>query len=112
MSQLCIYKWYWQSKAGWESLEDEECEGIPVTERSDNTVAHARNIICKDCQITADAVAEKVGMSHGTCHRILHKTHVCPNGSKNLTEDELNERAAISGDVINIADSELKMLME
>jgi len=99
------------SKQGRKSLDDDECEGIPpITARSDNTIAHVRSITCTDRHITADAVAEKLGVSHGTCHRILHKPHVCPHGSKNRTEDELNETAAIRGDVISMADSELKML--
>lgn len=86
------------------------CEGIPINARSDNTIAHARSIIRTDHHITTDTAAEKLGVSHGTCRRILHKLHVCPHGSKNRTEDELNETAAISGDVISMADSELKML--
>jgi hypothetical protein len=35
--------------------------------------------------------------------------HVCPHGSKNQTEDKLHETAVIRGDVISMADSELKM---
>ena len=82
MSQPRIYKWYWQFKAGWESLDADEREGIPITARTDNTIAHVRSIICTDRHLTADAVAEKLVQSHGTCHRILHKQHVCLHGSK------------------------------
>jgi hypothetical protein len=51
------------------------------------------------------ADAEKVGVSQRTL-----QSCVCPHGSKNRFKDELNETAAISGDVISMADSELKML--
>ena len=73
MSQQCVYKWYWQFKAGQGSVDDEEREGVPTTARSDN-IAHVRSITCTDRQITADAVTEKVVVSHGTCQRILHNT--------------------------------------
>jgi len=35
---------------------------------------------------------------------------MCLHGSKNRAEEEVNERAIISGDVNSMADSELKML--
>jgi hypothetical protein len=107
MSRPRIDKWYWQLKARQESLEDDEPRGIPVTAQSDTTIAHVKNIICTDRQIMADA--EKVGVSHKTYQRIL-KSCAWPHGSKHRTKDELNETAAISGVVISMADSELKML--
>jgi hypothetical protein len=60
--------------------------------------------------LMADAVAEKLVQSHGTCHRIFHKQHVCLHGSKTRAEEEVNERAINSGDVNSMVDSELKML--
>jgi hypothetical protein len=64
-------------KQGGKSLDDDEYVGIPpITARSDNTITHVRSIMCADRHITADAAAEKLGVSHGTCHRILHKPRV------------------------------------
>jgi hypothetical protein len=67
MSHPCMYKWYRRCKAGQESLEEDEHKGTPVTVRSD-----VREVICTDCRLTVDAVAEKVVVSHGTCHKMLH----------------------------------------
>ena len=46
-------------------------------------------------------------MSHGTCCRLFHgdlnMCHVCGRMvQKNLTQDQLNDRAAVSGDLIDM----------
>jgi hypothetical protein len=67
-----MYKWYQQFKAGQDTLEEDELKGTPVTVRSNDTIIHVREIVCTDHRLTVDAVAEKVVVSHGTCHKILH----------------------------------------
>jgi len=69
MSQPHINKCYQQFKAG---QEEDDHEGTSVTVRSDDAVIHVREIICTDCRLTVYAVAEKVAVSYGTCHKILH----------------------------------------
>jgi hypothetical protein len=112
MFQPHIYKCYQQFKAG---REEDDCEGTPVTVRSDDAVVHAREIVSTDCRLMVYAVAEKVSVSYGTCHKILHydlNMH-CVCGytvPKNLTEHQLNGRAAISSDLIDMVDSDLHFL--
>jgi hypothetical protein len=95
VSQPHIYKWYRRFKAG---REEDDCEGTPVTVWSDDAVVHAREIVCTDCRLMVYAVAEKVVVSYGTCHKIFHDDlnmrwvcgHTVP---KNLTEHQLDGRA-------------------
>lgn len=112
MSQPLIYKWYQWFKAGRESLEKDDHKGTPVTVRSDDTVVPVREIVCTDCWLMVDATAEKVVVSHGTCHKILlddlNMHWVCGHTvPKNLTEDQLNGRVAVISDLIDMADSDL-----
>ena len=66
-------------------------------------------------RMTVYAVAEKVVVSYGTCHKILHDDlnmrWVCGHRvPKNLTEHQMNGRAAISSDLIDMVDSDLDIL--
>jgi len=66
-------------------------------------------------QLTVYAVAEKVDVSYGTCNNILHGDlnmrwvcgHTVP---KLLTEHQLNGRAAIGSDLIDMVDPDLDIL--
>jgi hypothetical protein len=69
MSKRHICKCYRQFKAG---QEEDDHEGTPVTVRSDDTIVPSREIVCTDCRPTVFDVTEKVAVSSGICHKILH----------------------------------------
>lgn len=111
LSRTRVYEWYTRFKDGRESVEDDDRCGRPSTARNDETIARVREIIRSDRRQTIDDVANVVGISHGSCHAILadelnmHRVchHMVP---RMLTEDQCDDRATVSGELIDMIDQD------
>ena len=57
--------------AGRTSTDDDERSGQPVSSSMPEMTERARQIIREDRHHTIDEVSMLVGISHGTCHKIL-----------------------------------------
>ena len=65
------FQWFFRFKAGRTSTDDEERSGRPVSSSTSEMIERVRQIIREDCRRTIDEVSMLVGISNGTCHKIL-----------------------------------------
>ena len=70
-------KWFSRFKAGRTSTDDEESSGRPVSSSMPGKIERVRQIIRKDRRLTTDEVSMLVGISNGTCQKILKKIWSC-----------------------------------
>jgi len=70
MGRSQTFQWFSQFKAGRTSIDDEECSGWPVSSSTPEMIEWERQTIRKYCR-TTDEVSMLLGISHGTCHKIL-----------------------------------------
>lgn len=70
-SRAVVYAWIKRFKEGREGLQDDPREGRPSTSKNEHNVELVRNLVAEDNQITVDAVASEVGISHGSAFSIL-----------------------------------------
>ena len=66
-----IFQWFSRFKAGRTSTDDEEHTGRPVSSSAPEMIERVRQIIREDRLHTIDEVSMLVGISHGTCLKIL-----------------------------------------
>jgi len=71
MGHSQTFQWFSLFKAGRTSIDDDECSGRPVSSSTPVMIERVRQIICEDRHRTIDEVSILVGISHGTCHKIL-----------------------------------------
>ena len=71
MGRSQTFQWFSRFKAGRTSIDDEEHSGRPVSSSTPEMIDRVRQIIRQDLRRTVDEVSMLVGISHGTCHRIL-----------------------------------------
>ena len=62
------FSWF---KAGRTSTDDDEHSGRPVSSSTPEMIERVLQIIHEDHRRTIDEVSMLVGISHGTCHKIL-----------------------------------------
>ena len=65
------FQWFSWFKAGRTSTDDDERSGRPVSSSTPEMIERVSQIICEDRRHTIDEVSVLVGISHGTCHKIL-----------------------------------------
>jgi len=65
------FQWFSWFKAGRISFDDDVRSGRPVSSSTPEMIERVRQIICEDHHRTIDEVSMLVGISHGTCHKIL-----------------------------------------
>ena len=65
------FQWFSRFKAGRTSTDDDEGSGRPVSSSTPQMIERVHQIICEDRRLTIDEVSMLVGISHGTCHKIL-----------------------------------------
>ena len=66
-----IYRWIQEFKEGRESAKDLQRSGRPRTSITEDHVAAVQTAVEKNRRVTIDAIAEEVGISHGSLHAIL-----------------------------------------
>jgi len=65
------FQWFSRFKAGRTSTDDDELSGRPMSSSTPETIERVRQIIREYRHRTIDEVSMRVGISHGTCHKIL-----------------------------------------
>jgi len=73
MGRSQTFQWFSQFKAGRTLTDDDESSGRPVSSSTPAMIERMRQIICVDRHRTNDEDSTLVGISHGTCHKILTK---------------------------------------
>ena len=71
MGRSQTFQWFSSFKAGRNSTDDDERSGLPMSSSTPEMIERVRQIICEDRRRTIDEVSMLVGISHGTCHKIL-----------------------------------------
>ena len=71
MGRFQTFQWFSRFKAGRTSTDDDERSGRPVYSSTPEMIERVRLIIREDRRRTIDEVSTLVGISHGTCHKIL-----------------------------------------
>jgi histone-lysine N-methyltransferase SETMAR len=75
-TERTVYNWISSFKEGRQSVEDLPRSGRPLSATRAENVAQVEQLVMKDRRATVEEIAETVGMSVGTVHRILHE-HLC-----------------------------------
>ena len=71
MGRCQTFQWFSRFKADGASTNDYERSGRPVCSSTPEMIERVRQIIREDRRRTIDEVRMPVGISHGTCHKIL-----------------------------------------
>ena len=71
MGRSQTFQWFSRFKAGRTSIDDDERSGRPVSSSAPEMIDSVRQIIREDRRRTIDEVSMLVGISHGSCHKIL-----------------------------------------
>jgi len=71
MGRSQTFQWFSQFKASRTSIDDEERSGWPLSSSTPEMIEWERQINCKDRRCETDEVSMLVGISHGTCLKIL-----------------------------------------
>jgi len=71
MGRSQTFQWFSQFKAGRTSIDGDECSGRPVSSSTPKMIDTVHKINNEDCHRTNDEVSMLVGISDGTCHKIL-----------------------------------------
>ncbi|KAL7633988.1 UNVERIFIED_CONTAM: hypothetical protein RMT77_015949 [Armadillidium vulgare] len=67
----CVYDWYSRFKSGRMSVEDLDRSGRPLTSRTSEKIEKVRKVIEQDRRISFQEISRIIGISHGSCHRIV-----------------------------------------
>jgi len=71
MGRSQTFQWFSWFKAGRTPIDDDERSGRSVSSSTPEMIERVRQIVREDRCITIDEVSMLVGISHGTCHKIL-----------------------------------------
>ena len=71
LSQARTFEWFKCFKDGRESVEDDKHSGRPSTCTTPEMIAKVREVILEDRRQTIHDVCNRVGLSYGSCQRIL-----------------------------------------
>ena len=71
LSQATTFEWFKRFEDGRESVEDDKNSGRPSTCPTPEMTAKVREVIIEDRRQTIHDVCNRVGLSYGSCQRIL-----------------------------------------
>ena len=71
ISRTTVLEWYRRFKAGRNSTEDDNRIGRRKTLVSEDNVEIIKEMVMLNHRITVEELAEKISISHGSCHAIL-----------------------------------------
>jgi hypothetical protein len=80
MSRKQAFQWHSQFKTGLTSADNDKHTGRPTSCTTPETVARSKELVHQDRRWTIHNVAERVGISYGTCQKVLMKE----GGIKNI----------------------------
>jgi hypothetical protein len=66
-----VFKWHQLFAQGRESLEEDKRSGRPKTVRTELNIEEVARLVRTSRSQSADDIVAAVGISHGTCHKIL-----------------------------------------
>jgi len=92
-------------------LDDDERTGRPTTVQTERKIEEVAMVVRANRSKLVDDIAAAVRISHGTCHKILtddlNMSRVTQHSvQRMLTQDQLEERMTICGDLISSADAD------
>ena len=70
MGRSQTFHWFSRFKTGRTSIDDDKRSGRPLSSSTPEMIERVRQIVREDRR-TIDEVSMLVGISHGTCHKIL-----------------------------------------
>ena len=73
VSKKTVYNWIEKLKQGRDSLEDDSRSGRPSTSVNQHSIARVEELLEEDRRLTVSDIAEKVYISEGSAHTILHE---------------------------------------
>jgi hypothetical protein len=71
LSQARTFQWFKRFKDDRESVEDDKHSGRPSTYKTPEMIAKVHEVILEDRRQTIHDVCNRVGLSYGSCQRIL-----------------------------------------
>ena len=71
MGRSQTFQWFSRFKAGRTSNDDDERSGRPMSSSTPEIIKRVRQIIREDRRRSPNEFSMLVGISHGTCHKIL-----------------------------------------
>ena len=71
MSKKRVYEWYKRFQDGRVDVEYDERPGRPSTSTTDENVEKVKEMVMNDRRITIREVADDIGISIGSCHKIF-----------------------------------------
>lgn len=115
LGRSAVFKWHQRFSQGRDSLEDDQRMGRPPTVRTERKIEEVATVVRANRSQSVDDIAAAVGVSHGTCHKILTEDlnmsrvtqHRVP---RILTQDQRDDRMTICGDLISSADQDRTFL--
>jgi len=87
MGHSQTFQWFSLFKAGRNLTDDDECSGQPVSSSTPEMIERVCQIIREDRRGTIDEVSMLVGISRGTCHKILTEDLRCDVSHQSLCPD-------------------------
>lgn len=66
-----VFKWHQRFAQGRDSLEDDDRSGRPKAVRTERKIEEVATLVRANRSQSVDDIAAAVGISHGTCHKIL-----------------------------------------
>ncbi|UYV81351.1 hypothetical protein LAZ67_20000901, partial [Cordylochernes scorpioides] len=71
LSRTQVFFWYKCFKDGRKSIADDSRSGRPLTSTTDRNIGQERDLIVADRKITIDYISEILGISCGSCQKLL-----------------------------------------
>ena len=106
LSSAQVFRWRKAFKEGRENVEDDHRSGRPSTSTTDESVSKVRSALAMDRRLTVRMIADEVGMSKDTVHRILTEVlemrKICAKiVPKNLSAEPKENRLFISQEMLD-----------
>jgi len=104
-SQTQYFEWFKHFKQGRMLVSEDPRPGQTSTSTNDDHVGRVHAVIRENRRLTVQEVADKVGISIGSCHQIFtEKTRMCPVSAKfmpcMLTDDQKENHFEICQEVL------------
>ncbi|KAJ4427328.1 hypothetical protein ANN_24948 [Periplaneta americana] len=115
VSRSVVFRWHRRFLQGRDSLGDDVRTSRPQTIRTERKIQEVATLVRANRSQSVDDIAATVGVSHGTCYKILSDDlnmsrvtqHSVP---RILSQDQRDDRTTICGDLISSADNDPTLL--